>query len=423
MARYITINSLQFELAEVAIASGGEGEIFHIYQNGVLQQNTCVKLYYPEQLTKARMEKLSYMIKHPPTAIKGDCYALCWPRHLVYENDVFVGFEMPFAFKESIQLYELCTLNLVGKLNRIWEEKFVRGNLYSLLNRMKLCVNIAIGIMEIHEQNNYVFVDVKPQNILVNPDGQISIVDLDSMQISKNEVVVHSGQVATPEYTPKEGEGLSPLQHFIPETWDRFSMAVIFYELMFGIHPFIATSKGSYRHITTIEESIKNGLFVFGSKQLFLDAAPPHEHYKLLPKAIQNYFSMAFDANIEPSERPSAKQWATCIANELTQSIEYLNFLNFGAKPQQKPKVKQQNESKNIPSDLALDTTQPLEVMHSDTPILDSVMRNFSSTFVMYCFAYTSTYQLWFHEINSTCIISGLLIYLLTKLVSSTLSN
>lgn len=168
---------------------------------------------------------------------------------------------------------------------------------------------------------------MKPQNILVSADGKISVVDLDSIQISNSAQVIHRGHVATPEYTPAEGGRLNPSQDFIPETWDRFSLAIIFYELIFGLHPFVATSTGQYEHITTIDEAIKHGLFVFGSKSQFLKLPPLHQNFHRLPDSIKNCFLKAFDkGHTNPNVRPTAEEWGKALFEELRLEVEKTNI-------------------------------------------------------------------------------------------------
>src|SRR5690606_32507156 len=104
----------------------------------------------------------------------------------VYQGRQFAGFLMPLAHSQSISLYQLCTPRLRSstKNKDVWAQKFDRSTGPGILARLKLCVNIAVAIHTIHKRNNYVIVDLKPQNILVSPAGKISLIDLDSIQIN-----------------------------------------------------------------------------------------------------------------------------------------------------------------------------------------------------------------------------------------------
>ncbi len=318
-----TASGQQIKLEDKPLNSGGEGKLHKIVAPGRLA-NHCVKIYHPQYQTKQREQKLRYMIHNQPKELSdGTNYMVCWVSDIVYIQSAFVGFIMPLAFNDSIQLYELCTVKTRKSLGSVWKQKFERKNSDSLENRLKVCVNIAIAIHKVHRPGRYALVDMKPQNILVSQEGKISIVDLDSLQVSENGVVLHKGHVATPEYVPPEGERLNPSNDFIPEDWDRFSLAVILYEFIFGIHPFVATSTGPYEKITTIDESIRNGLFVFGAKSRFLQIPPLHNNFKLIPQSLKECFLNAFDkGHSVPDVRPSAEQWGEKIFKEILLETE-----------------------------------------------------------------------------------------------------
>ncbi|TAE70063.1 MAG: hypothetical protein EAZ85_12335 [Bacteroidetes bacterium] len=313
----------QINLEDTPFTSGGEGELYKIISPNSLNKY-CVKIYYSQYQTQQKYEKLRFMINHKPQQITDKTnYMICWVDDLVFRDDNFVGFLMPLAFDNSIQLYELCTTKIKKNLKSTWYQKFDRDLDPSIENRLKLCVNIAIAIHNIHNTQKYVLVDMKPQNILICPEGKVSIVDLDSIQISNGVQIIHHGHVATPEYTPIEGRRINPSNDFVPESWDRFSLAIIFYEIIFGIHPFVATSIGKYKHITTIEDAIKNELFVFGSNSEFLELPPPHNKFHLLPQNIKNYFIKALDKGYNnPAGRPTAEDWGKMLFEELRLETE-----------------------------------------------------------------------------------------------------
>ncbi len=322
-----TENGQQIKLEDTPFTSGGEGELYKIVSPQNLSDH-CVKIYYSQYQTQQKAEKLRFMANHKPQQITDKTnYMICWVVDLVFRQGAFVGFLMPLAFDNSIQLYELCTTKIRKNLASIWHQKFNRNNDTSIENRLKLCVNIAIAIHNIHSTKNYVLVDMKPQNILLCPEGKVSIVDLDSIQISNGVQVIHQGHVATPEYTPAEGARINPSNNFIPGSWDRFSLAIIFYELIFGLHPFVATSTGQYEHITTIDEAIKNGLFVFGSKSQFLQLPSPHNNFQLLPQNIKGCFIKALDkGHNNPNARPTAEEWGNVLFEELRLETEKINI-------------------------------------------------------------------------------------------------
>ncbi len=305
-------------LEKKPFASGGEGEVFRVINN----PDICAKIYHSDQLSKARENKISFLIENTSPNDSPERTTICYPLDKLFNaRGKFVGFLMPMAFPNSIQLYELVTTQISNKLDSIWKKKYDRSTIIGVQNRLKLCVNIGIAIHTIHQSGKFILVDFKPQNILITNDGRVSITDIDSVQIAELGRVLHHGKVATPEYIPKEGEKLNPAINFIPETWDRFSLAVVFYELLFGIHPYTATSGGQYDNVTTIDEKIRKNLFVHGSKKNYLRVIPPiHNNFDLLPISLKQLFFRAFEeGNQMPDKRPSAEEWGQTIVEELAK--------------------------------------------------------------------------------------------------------
>ncbi|MDF9800551.1 serine/threonine protein kinase [Catalinimonas alkaloidigena] len=317
--QYFTSQGICINIQCLPFQSGGEGEVFSIVSPDDYK-NKCAKIFYPSKRNDIRKKKLEFMVANSPPKLEEEQYRICWPLTLLYQHNSFVGFIMPLAYSNSIQLYELCTPKIKPKLLPEWS-KFDRTTGEGVVIRLKLCVNIAIAIHIIHCMKKYVLVDMKPQNILVNQIGNISIIDLDSIQISNGKKVAFYGPVATPEYVPPEGIQLKPNENHIPSSWDLFSLAVIFYEIIFGLHPFAATANGKYETCTTISDKISSGLFPYGSNSKFITMMPPlHHNFTLLPNVLQSYFIRAFDNKIfKPEHRPSSEMWGKFFFKEINQ--------------------------------------------------------------------------------------------------------
>lgn len=316
---YFTAVQVRITLEAKPIASGGEGEVFRVI-NPAGRIGQCAKIYYTHQRTIERERKIKYISQNAPSQKSGDTFLLCFPTEPLYDvNGNFVGFLMPEAFEGGIQLYHLVTTRIDRKLPANWHNKYDRGTQKGIENRLKLCVNIAIAVHSIHQNRNLVLVDFKPQNVLITDNAKVAIIDLDSVQLSSQNQVLFAAKVATPEYTPKESERLNPQVDYIPETWDRFSMAIVFYELLFGLHPFVATSKGQYAEVSTIAEKISKNLFVHGSKKIYLSTIPPpHKNFDRLPSSLKSLFIAAFEEGTQiPTKRPSPEIWGKQIVEEL----------------------------------------------------------------------------------------------------------
>lgn len=311
---YYTARKQAIIVDSTSIGRGGEGDVYRVISTS--HPSSCIKIYHTKYQTKSKEAKISYMVNNPPDIIVGGLFCLCWPQQVIYNaHGAFVGFLMPLAFNQSISLYELVTIRLKSNLNPVWSQKFLRSNGEGLKNRLIICVNLSGAVARIHAKQQYVFVDLKPQNILVSPQGKVSIIDLDSIQINNQQRVLYHAQVSTFEYTPKEGSNINLSQSFIKEPWDRFSLAVIFYEILLGLHPCVGSLKAPHDNLSTIPERIPRGLYAIGSKQSAFSKIPiNHSYIDLFPATIKSMFIKAFDiGTTNPQSRPTAMEWGTLL--------------------------------------------------------------------------------------------------------------
>ena len=297
-------------LEDKPFASGGEGELFKIISPAA-HQFSVAKIYFKEKRTSKQEAKINYLIANPPelASLKGH-QAVIWLQDSVFEEGVFIGFIMPFAKGAKLEI--LCS-------NRIPKQYVREFSRFSLKNkeardlRLKICFNIATAVFQIHKTHKYVLVDLKPDNIIIQSNGLISIVDIDSVQVVENERMAYPARVATPEFSPPEYYGeAKPGKTVIFETWDRFGVAVIFYKLLFGIHPYAGTSLPPYDTLNNLQDKIKSGLFIHApsKKGTFQVIPPPHKAFHELPAHLQNLFIRCFEYGHENVyERPTANEW------------------------------------------------------------------------------------------------------------------
>ncbi|MBL7914381.1 MAG: hypothetical protein JNL49_04980 [Bacteroidia bacterium] len=332
-------------------AAGGEGTVYRVKGTGAFA-NSCVKIYHPQKRTGARKNKVEFMIQNKPQVVSSANFIICWPTEMVFDgNRTFIGFVMPLAFSGSEKLYELTTTKIPKRLQLHWG-KFDRATSSGIEKRLKVCVNIAIAIHSIHQSGKYAIVDYKPQNILITNEGKISITDVDSFQIANNGSVLFYSEVATPEYAPPEASRLNPSRTLVPESWDRFSLAVSFYEILFGIHPYAATCDGQYHAATTIGEKIQKGLFVHGSKKSYLTVIPTiHNNFLHLPTSLGRLFIKAFEeGHTNNNVRPSAEEWGQAIHYELiTKTGIKGNTISAPQKKNSSPSTITYDRSSSVP--------------------------------------------------------------------------
>lgn len=285
-------------------ARGAEGAVYEIL-SPANYRNSVAKILYPEKRTNERRYKVRYMVDNPPANIQdGNGHNfLIWPQQILLENNDFVGFIMPKA--EGIDLEELCRVKLKPELGSEWQ-KFYRDNTNSMILRLILCSNIAKAVNALHATGHYVIGDLKPDNIRVKSNGLVSILDLDSCQISDGGQIRFQSKMNTPKYNPPE----TIIEHK-ELSWDLFIIGIIFYEILCGIHPFIGTTRAPYENLNTPEQKIQAGLFPFGSKSNYFEViAIPHYNFKNLPDRVQKLFLRCFDQGISnPAIRPNTTDW------------------------------------------------------------------------------------------------------------------
>ena len=313
----------QIECSDKSIGSGGQGSVYKI-NSPVKYSNCCIKLYKGGKVVDIR--KIEYMLRNIPSSLDCNRYRFCWPTAIVYNSKYeYVGYMMLLAFpgSEKFKVIEEYTygksLQELHPNDFLWH-KFERNTPVGRINRMKLMCNWAIAVHYLHASGQYILGDIKPDNAFVSPDGRISIIDTDSFQITQNGRVLFpdpKGPMHTPEYFPRHGYYL--LEHHLPLdiNCDFFAMAVVFYKVFVGPHPYTGTVlRPPYDKIEQIYERIQAGLYAFGSKKAYFTfpARNFHTLYYNLPESIKKLFARAFsdDANI-----PTMKEWALCLQKEI----------------------------------------------------------------------------------------------------------
>ncbi|MFK7946836.1 MAG: serine/threonine protein kinase, partial [Saprospiraceae bacterium] len=252
-------DNIELFLDNEPFASGGEGNLYKI-RKPAKYTKFVVKLYHQDKRTAARQRKVEYMITNPPIDYtQQGHYPLIWPLGLVAERSGFAGFMMPFAKGEKLEI--LCMPRIHRNLKTRWG-RFDFSRPESMQMRLKICYNIATAVHQVHATDHYVLVDLKTDNIIIQPNGFVAIVDMDSVEIIDEGRVLFPATVTTPEYTPAEyyTKNVQPGKMPIFESWDLFSLTVIFYKLLFGIHPFAASCNPPYDKLVSLHQKIEAGL-------------------------------------------------------------------------------------------------------------------------------------------------------------------
>lgn len=318
-------------LADKAVSSGGEGEIHSVTSKPSRFSSICVKIYFKAKRTNLLEKKLKYMVANPPHQIISASSMIGWPLDVIYDGQKnFIGFVMPLAFNNSEPLIVLTAKNLSKKLNPIWADKYDRRlGAVSMIARLKLICNIAIPIHLLHSTNKYVLRDFKPENVLVTYDGKVTLVDMDSVQITEEsnlllpKMLFPASTLGTPGYMPPEhytrNVGKS-IETPIIKSWDYFSIGVVFYQVIFGLHPYVVTPLiARDANSNEIFQNIAQNLFPFGANATKVRSyPPPHNNYRRTPIELQTLFRNAFSDN--SNIRPSLEQWVKTIKDVLKKA-------------------------------------------------------------------------------------------------------
>lgn len=299
----ITHKNTPINIATKPFASGGEGEVYTILSPKNLSRQIA-KIFKPSKRTPEREAKMKYMLANPPAYIDDASNAIVWVKDLLYENEQFVGYTMNMA--HGVKLEYLCGSKVsksIGKDFQKYDFKYKEAHFW----RLKLAFNLAVAVVQLHKTGKYVAVDLKPDNVMVQTNGKVSLIDMDSIEVIENEKVLYAASAHTPEFSP--WESLEIGKDFIPESWDRFGLAVNIYKLLFGVHPFTGTCKAPYENCNHLEQMIEKGLFPFTKSEYFEVVPPPHKRFLQSDLEIQHLFKKCFDTNTKPSDRPTAMDW------------------------------------------------------------------------------------------------------------------
>lgn len=304
---------LSIEIEDQCFASGGEGAVYNILSKNSKYKDCCVKIFKNDKI-KARYQKLEYMIRHPLMAPPDSNYRICWPVDFVYRETTVVGFIMPLAFANSDSLYKL----YLNDNCQVYD----RRTIYGVVNRLKLLYNIVNILFMLHKRG-YVVVDFKPQNLLFSQSGKISLIDLDSIQISEGSDMLFPASAFTLDYAyPKE---LENIYSKIPcsEAWDSYSFAIVAYQILFGIHPFVSTISARMENgqeFTDKVDAMKYNLYPLGVNNHYIEIIPPPHYYLyLIPRDLKEVFLKAFDIS---TEGVKTIDWLSVLYNSITKNDE-----------------------------------------------------------------------------------------------------
>ena len=155
---------------------------------------------------------------------------------MVYAKDrtTVIGCRVPFVAKKQA-LTNLYSINAANC-----------GIYADYAFRVDMAINLANAYRRIH-QHGCVVGDGSPKNTLQGKDASVCLIDIDSIQITRDGVT-HRCNVCTPEYTPPEFQGVTDLSAIDRGAdYDAFALAAMIFEILVGpgYHPFASRYAGT----------------------------------------------------------------------------------------------------------------------------------------------------------------------------------
>lgn len=287
-------------------AKGGEGTVFLTDDPAVV-----VKVYHrPEPRTE---KKLKCMVRHPLKPYADGVHLLiAWPLDVVYENGVFVGYAMSLV-KDTHPIYVLCRNN--KSHTHDCHEVFPN---YNWTNSLAVAYHLAWAVNYIH-QHGYVVGDMNSNNIVIHGDGSITILDVDSFDITDSETGERfECSVGISEFLAPELQGRDLRKAKFTKHTDEFALAVHIFQLLMGnAHPFnvkvVDSAKQSLPE-NKLEMNIAKGNCPWVKRIDGITIPPGAPYLTMLPAQMQTAFKQVFGYNemnaiAMSTQRVSADMW------------------------------------------------------------------------------------------------------------------
>lgn len=301
------------------VVVGGEGRIYRYYHSNF---GDCrIKLYHSKDKAAKRKEKIIFLIKHIfPTIHPKIQY--CWPLAAVYDElgISFLGFIMKATPNNSRDLTILSN-HFIGKTIKQeypteykWFEndKYELNSSIGIRNRLTLLINWAVAIRAIHRTGIYCLADIKPENVFITPDGSISIIDVDSMQIH-TKGVFYKASAITPEYFPREAYDQKKSGQPLLLSCDSFAFGCCVYMVLTGTHPYnniILKPPYNTTEYSTIAACIKADLYIRGHKSKYISKVASNydlqSNFDKLPFTIRKALNKSLG---KAENRPTFEEW------------------------------------------------------------------------------------------------------------------
>ncbi len=318
MTEYIGRDGKTIYRLDTQLRSGGEGIVYTI----IGKPDSVAKIYKPERISNIQLrntarDKILAMLDMHFDPYFNDKLLVAWPEDALFDNsNVFQGFVMP-KINNMKSLIWACR---PSDRNALWP------NGYRWQYSVAIAFNLSLVIEQLHKVGVIVG-DLNTNNILINAQGDVTLIDADSFNIFAKTGQEYKCMVGFPEVLPPElqGKDLSKVTSQFTERTDCFSLAVhVFTMLCNNCHPFGCLDYNVVHGSSSqpqIMHNIAKGYcpYVSGSKTNTVKDALD---MAIFPSELRNLFERTFQYNdktaikqLTISKRPSAQEWRIALGN------------------------------------------------------------------------------------------------------------
>ncbi len=272
------------------VHQGSNANLWHMQGS----KNCIAKIYHNTPLRLG--QKLEVMIGNPPAdPFNAAHQSFAWPIGRLFNKDGHCcGFFMP-SIPEAPTLTHICQPKSRTQL----------PHSYNWYIMHTVARNISALVHALHS-HNYTIGSFSPNNIFVYPNGMLSWVGLDDIQVHTSERILSghkpSIRFTSPEY---QRQPQTPLQR----THDLFALPTLLHLILMGHHPFAHTTNEN------LEACIFKGDWL-GRASSPPSFTPP---YKILDPSIAEGFHQVFDTPDAAHRRPKPAWWGEVTSQALTK--------------------------------------------------------------------------------------------------------
>lgn len=320
--------AIPFQLQSTSsIGRGATADVFSVI---VGDKKYAAKIYKPNaDFDRAKIEYMCEMGSPSHDSL----VTFAWPVALVRDEGSVVGYLMPIF--EKSDYYQLNYY-----FDSILFEKLSDKSITSLSNRVEVAKSLCSAMAIIHDRSIF-FIDLKPQNVLVNfRTNGVVILDCDGFSIrTRDGRIFPAGHVSTDYIAPEvTREHLHPNVLAAPQ--DNYALAVVLFQMFnFAQHPFQGTPVSETIKPFTNDELAAEGLYPHSLAPSTKILPRRGSTHTFLPSDMRLLFDRSFTGRKEVRVQP--REWnfyfSSLIAEKRLQrcrkfpeAVNHINFKDFG---------------------------------------------------------------------------------------------